>query len=350
MPNPSAITTAQLGDLVQTTLRELGDLKFTEIATDLQVHTAMKNLLRKKRVDIQAGTAIQFDVMVNQTGAAANVGFGATDNVNIVDTMTQGVFDWRNTSTNYAIVGQEIAMNRSPRRIVDLIRTRRIQSMISLAEIMESNFWGSPPSVNDSLTPWGAPTWFQKSATAGFTGGNPSGYTSIALDCTRYPRWQNYAAPYTAVSADDLVRAWRKAATFTNFEPAVDNIPTFETGEANGYYTNYGVIGPLEELLAAQNDNLGSDVASQDGKVMFRRIPVTWVPRLEADTTNPVYAVPWTVFGTFILGGWWMKETSVPIVPGQHTVAANFVDCTYNFGCRNRRRGFVLSTGTTYPN
>ncbi len=346
---PNALTAPQLGDLVNTTLRDLGKPKFTEIATDLQRHTAMRNLLKKNRIELASGYGVQFDVMVTQSGAAANVGLGASDNVNIVDTMTQATADWRNTTTNYAVVGQEISMNAEPSRIVDLVKTRRIAAMISMAEIMEANFWGPPVALSDNLTPWGVNTWIVKSATEGFNGGAPSGYTTIGLNPTTYPRWQNWTYQYTAVSRDDLIRHWRKAATFTDFQPPVDGIPTFNTGDQYGFYTNYGVIGPLEEALESQNENLGNDVASKDGKTMFRRVPVSWVPKLEADTTNPVYGINWGWFKTYILKGWWLKETHVPIYPGQHTVSAHFLDATYQFITKNRRCHFVLATGTTYP-
>jgi hypothetical protein len=191
--------------------------------------------------------------------------------------------------------------------------------------------------------------WIVKNATEGFNGGAPTGYTTIGLNPTTYPRWQNWTAQYTAVTRDDFIRKARKAATFTNFKPPVEGIPTFHTGNAFGYYTNYGVIGPLEEALESQNDNLGNDVASKDGQVMFRRTTVTWVPILERDTTNPFYGVNWGSFKTMILNGWWMKETNVPIYPGQHTVSAHFLDSTYNFVARNRRCHFVIATGVTYP-
>lgn len=343
------LTATQLGDLVATTLRDLGKPHFTEIATDLQEHTAMSNLLKKNRVTFQSGVGAQWDVMVNHAASAANVGLGATDNVNIIDTMVQATADWRNTTANYAIIGQEVSMNREPARIVDLIKERRIACMISLAEIMESNFWGPPVAITDSVTPWGVNTWIVKNATEGFNGGAPSGYTTIGLNPTTYPRWNNWTYQYTAVSRDDLIRHWRKAATFTKFKPPVDGIPTFNTGDVYGYYTNYGVIGPLEEALESQNDNLGNDIASKDGEVMFRRVPVKWVPKLEADTTNPVYGINWGYFKTIILSGWWLKETNVPVYPGQHTLSAHFLDSTYQWITRNRRCHFILATGTTYP-
>jgi len=349
MATPNVLTAVQVGDLVQTTLRDLGKPKFTEIATNLQRHTAMRNLLKKNRVQLESGYGVQWDVMVGQSGAAANVGLGATDNVNDVDVMTQATADWRNTSTNYSIIGQVMSMNREPSRIVDFVKVKRIAAMISLAELMEGNFWGPPVAITDNLTPWGVNTWIVKNATQGFNGGAPSGYTTIGLNPTTYPNWNNWTDQYTAVSQDDLIRKWRKAATFTDFQPPVDGIPTFDTGEDYGFYTNYGVLGPLEEALMGQNDNLGNDIASQDGKVHFRRVPVMWVPKLEADTTNPVYGIQWGVFKTYILKDWWLRETHVPVYPMQHTISAHFLDSTYNWIVKNRRVHFVIATGTTTP-
>ncbi len=350
MPSTPVLQATGDHDLVQTTIRDLGRMRFTEIATNLQEHTAMSNLLRSNRVELTSGYGIQFDVMVGQTNAAANVGMGASDDVNIVDTMTQGDADWRNSTTNYALIGQEVAMNREPSKIVSLVQVRRLGALISLAELMENNFWGPPVAVNDNLTPWGVNTWFVKNATQGFNGSVPSGYTEIGgINPTTYPNWNNWTDQYVAVSKDDLIRRMRKAATFTKFRPPVEGIPSFNTGDSYGYYSNYGVIGPLEENLEAQNDNLGNDVASKDGDVLFRKVPVKWIPKLEADTTNPVYGIQWGEFKTFILSGWWLKETAVPVYPGQHTMSAQFVDCTYQWVCRNRRRNFVIATGTTYP-
>lgn len=339
----------QLNDLIVTTLRDLGKPKFTEITSDLQKHTAMRNLLKKNRVSLQGGYGVQWDVMVNHSGSAQNVGLGASDNVSIVDTMVQATADWRNTTANWSIIGQEIDMNREPARIVNLLQVRRLACMISLAELMENNFWGPPVSSSDDVTPWGVNMWIVKNATEGFNGGAPSGYTSIGLNPTTYPRWKNWTGQYTTVSKDDLIRKLRKMATFTDFMPPVDGIPTFNTGDSYGFYTNYGVIGPMEEILEGQNDNLGTDIASMDGKVTFRRSPLQWVPKLEADTTNPVYSINWGEFKTIILSGWWLKETNVPIYPGQHTVSAHFLDCTYQWCCKNRRSMGVLATGTSYP-
>lgn len=345
----AAITTSELTDLIATTQRNLGKPNYTQIATDLQDHTAMNSLLKKNRVQLESGTGVQWDVMVNHSASAANVGLGAQDNVQIVDTMVQAQADWRNTTANYSFIGQEIDMNRNPARIVNMVSQRRVAAMISLAELMENNFWGTPVASNDQVTPWGVNTWIVKNATEGFNGGAPSGYTSIGLNPTTYPRWKNWTAPYLAITEDDLISKWRKAATFTKFKPPVPGIPTFNTGDSYAFYTNYTVLGTLEKYLKQNNENLGTDLAKYDGSVVFMRAPVRWVPKLEADTTNPVYGINWGEFKTIILDGWWLKETNVPIYPGQHTVSVTFLDSTYQWVTKNRRCHFVLSNGTSYP-
>lgn len=346
----AVVQAENIGDLVADTLKNLGKPKFTDISSNLQKHVALPRLMKKDRVVLESGSGIQFNVLVAQSNSARNVALAESDNVNLVDGMVQASTVWRNSQTSYMIIGQLVAMNGEPARIVDYVKQQRLMALISFAELMEANFWNAPSST-DSKTPLGVPYWVTKNATAGFNGGQLTGYTTTAsLSSTTYPNWSNYTAPYTAVSRDDFIRAARKAATFVDFSPSVDGIPSAQIGSSDwGMFTNYGVIAPLEEALESQNDNLGKDVASMDGKVMFRRAPVTWVPFLERDTTNPLYMLDFSWFKTYILRGWWMKETNLPYTPGQHTVASHFIDCTYQFVAKNRRTSAVLSNGTTYP-
>lgn len=341
------LTSTQLGDMVALTQRNLGKPNFVEIATDIQDFTAVNNLLKKNRI-VMTGAGVQWSVKVSQAGNAIHNGLGGVDNVAIRDTMVNATADWRNTTCSYAIIGQEMAMNSGPEQIVDLVTSRRYDSMLDMAEIMESAFWGPPVVLADTLTPWGANTWIVKNATEGFNGGAPSGYTTIGLNPTTYPRWKNWTAQYTAVTKDDLIRKWKKAALFTKFKPVMDyNSPN--TGDNYGFFTNHGVIGPLEEILDQSNDNLGPDIGKYAGKLMMLGRPVEWVPKLEADTTNPVYGINFGYFKTYVLKGWWLKETNIPNYPGQHTISAHFMDSTYQWITKNRRCHFVLATGVTYP-
>ena len=131
--------------------------------------------------------------------------------------------------------------------------------------------------------------------------------------------------------------------------PLVDDIPQYNTGDDYAYYTNYAVTSQLEEVLESQNENLGTDIAPMDGKVVFRRATITPVIELDNDTTNPIYGINWGVLKFKALRGEWMRETVVPVVGGQHNLATTFTDCTLQSYCTDRRRLFVLATNTTMP-
>lgn len=352
----AALQATDIADLVTTTLNELGELKFTDLMSNYQNTIALKRLMKKNKTTFDAGPKVQWNLITDTNGSARFVGLGETDIVNIKNVMTTASVDWRHITWNWAIERREIAFNRTPRKIVDMSKTRRIAAFGDAIIKFEQAYW-QVPDVTDTVTAYGIPYYVVKSNTAataanadGFNGLVPSGYTTVAnLSSTTYPRWANYATQYTSISKDDLIRKWRRMAVYTDFMPLVDEIPQYTTGEDYGYYTNYAVVSSLEELLEAQNDDLGPDVASMDGKVLFRRVPVTFVKQLDRDTTNPVYSLNWGELHTMGLRGEWMREVVMPQYPGQHTLSATFTDCTYNLLCRNRRRQGVLATDTPMP-
>jgi hypothetical protein len=345
------LTATQLVDVVAGTLRDLGRPHYEPLMTDIQEFTAFHNLLDETRVAEQTGGyGVQWNVAVNNSGTARNTGFGGQDNPRIVSTMTQAQADWRGISADYSFLGEEISMNADKEeQIVDLVAERRVATLYAIAELFEADFWGPPVSSTDTITPWGVNTWLQKAATEGFTGLMPSGFTSLGLSSTTYPRWRNYAGPYTNVTPDDLIRKWRRASRKTNFKPPVSGIPQPGTAVSYGYYTNEPTLNYLEELLTGQNENVGTDLARYDNDVVFHRTAVHWVPFLDRDTTGPVYGINWGKFKTKVLRGWWLRETNVPHYPGQHTMSAHFLDCRFQPVTYTRRCHFVLSTGTSYP-
>jgi hypothetical protein len=349
MPQP-LLNVAGLGDLQQMTLPELNRLRITEIATDLQKFLVMGDLLTKgNTITVDSGKSFQWDVMVNDSGTASFVGLGYQDKTSIVDTTVQATADWRHVKTDFAVIGQEEQMNASPAKIVDLTLIREKAAMISLVQLMENAFFGPPPSVSDTVSLWGLRTWLTKSASEGFNGGAPSGYTTIGLSPTTYTRWKNWTGQYTTVEDTDFVRKLNKAIEFVDWKPPVDGLPLLRQGQAYRYYSNYGLIGPLQELLKAANDNIGMDVTKYAGAVVISRVPLVRVPALEADTTNSIYGVSMGDVKLYRLKNWWMRRTEVPMMPGHHTVKATYLDSTLQTVFTNRRTSFCLSTGTTEP-
>ena len=354
-------------DLFTVTLRDLGEYKWTDDVSALQEHIFLSRILKKEKVGFHAGTGLQFNVQINPSGAARMVGLGAPDIVNIVDLMTTGNIPWRRLTTNYGVIGQEIAMNREPRKIVDLVKERRAGCFISAAELLETQCWSLPGGTNDSTNLFGLPYWIVPSTTQGFNGTNPFGYSAGAanISSSQFPNWANYTDKYVDFTKLDLIRAWRRAAYFTNFmSPVNADVPTYNTGNKYGYFTTYLVLQRCEEAAEKQNDNLGNDIASKDGQAVFRRNPIVWVPKLESlsglgmagtfsnstyassggQAVNMVYGINFGVLQPVFLEGWYMRETGpFPLNGIQHTVYAVHVDCDLNIICRDRRRQFILT-------
>ena len=343
-----------ISDAVAITQNELGRLKFTDLISGYQNTIAFKRLFRKKKTTFDSGNAIEFRVMTDHNNSARFVPLGYTAIVDIPNNMTYGTVPWRHVTWNWALERRLVNMNRAPSKIFDMVKKERIGSLASAIIKIERAFW-RVPAADDNVTPYGIPYYVVKSNTAtttneGFNGGAPTGYTTVAgLSPTTYPRWKNFATQYTAVTKDDLIRKMRRAMWFTNFEPLVENTPTYSTGYDYGIYTNYEVLATLEEILEAQNENLGNDIAPKDGMVRFRGVDLMAVKDLNDDVTNPVYGINWGDMDIVGLRGEWMKETNFDALPNQPTVSVTHVDCTYNLLCRNRRTQWVVATNTGLP-
>lgn len=340
----TGISTEKLIDLMTISQKHLGKMKWVNLAYDLQDYPAMRRLLNKDRVKFDSGTGIQWNVMVTHVDSAKATQLYARDTVIVGDGMKQANIPWRHVTSNYAVDRREITMNSGATKIVDLMETRRAQSGMSLAKLMEQYFWGKPTDSTDELIPFGVKYWIVSNATEGFNGGNPAGFSDGpgGLNSSTYSQWKNWTGQYAAISSTDLFAKLRKAATFTNFRSPVKN-HDYNKGSKYEYYTNYAVLGEIERILELRNDNLGGKIDPYDGRAMFRRTPIDWVPYLEADTTNPFYGINWGVFNPVFLSGEYMREEKPKQATDRHTVAVSYLDCTLNFRCTDRRLLFVLT-------
>jgi len=361
---PSAYTTGltpdQIDDLVENTLHDFEKDKWVDISTELQRYFAHENYLLGNRIGVSGGDQLQWQVKVRNTGAASNTGMYAVDEIKVADVMRHCNLKWTKQTTHMAYDVDESAFNGpDPYRILDLIKTRRHAALTDFAELMESNFWGFPADATDEAEtkkPNGVPYWIVRNATTGFNGGVPIGtHTTVAgLSPVTYDKWRNWTGTYKVIDKRDLVRKMREAAVKCNFREPVSH-PGQSKDQRWRICTTYEVISLLEESLEQQNQNLGNDVASKDGDLMFRRTPVTWVPYLDnndddtgVDATNslgknPIYGIDLNAFRMLFKTGAYMRKTKPIIAPNQHTVRHIHWDSWTQFQCLNRRCNFVLT-------
>lgn len=351
------VQAANIADLMTLTLPQFKRYKFTDISSDYRRTIAFKRVYRQKKTkwDEGDGVSIQFQLMTDTNGSFRFVGLGFTSVLPIPSTFISGSVPMRGWTYNWSVDGAEISMNMGDAKIFDIMKARYFQGVGDMIKGVEPSLWRVPSSTSDNVL--GLPYYIVKSNTAattanadGFNGLVPSGYTTVAgINPTTYPRWANYATQYTLVSKDDLIRKMRRAARKTDFQPLVEDMPTYNWGEDYGWYMNDDTYGAFIEVAESQNENLGPDVASMEGKTLFRRAPLDWVDELAKDTTNPIYGVSWAEIFASRLKNWWEKEISIDKNPQQPTMTSTHRVTRTNLVCTNRRTQCVLSTDVTMP-
>ena len=318
---------------------------FVDMQTDLTDFIAVREMWEGQANQFDGGLDWEFDVQMDHNHSARAVGMYETDGSSINDTMKQGKVGPRHVNAHYLYDLREKALQRGGVAIVNLIKTKYTAMMVSFYEVMEDFLWSKPTDSTDDKSPFGLAYWVVKNATEGFYGADPAGFADgrAGISTTTYPRFANWTANYSEISKEDLIRKMRTAHRETQFRSPVSHaVPTL-SGMKNGIYANSDVIGLLEEELEAQNMNLGNDVASKDGKTLFKSTPVQYAPKLNDDSTDPVYMLDWKHLGVGILEGWQNNLTAPYMVAGKHLVRRVDLDASFNMVCTDPRKQTVIS-------
>lgn len=340
-----SLTADQIDDLVLLTMDGL--IKrgaFVNMSTDLTEFVTVQEVWNKRKKVLEGGQKWRFEYMMDHNHSTKAIGLYEQDSSNFGDVMASGEVEMRFINSNYVYDVLEQALQGSATTIVDYVETKYQGMMASFYESMEAYLWGKPATSADKKTPWGVAYWVVRNASTGFNGGNPTGFSEgrAGIDSTVYPRFKNYTGTYAAVTKDDLIKTMRTAARKTAFRsPLSHSVPDL-ANMGNGIYTNIDVVEAVENILDTQNMNLGTDVAGMSDRGMFKSTPFTYVPYLDADTTDPVYMLDWRKMAVGVLSGWEKKISAPQVVAGAHNVRRVDMDVSMNMCCTDPRFQTVL--------
>lgn len=316
---------------------------FLDMATDLTDHIAVREMWKGKKKVFNGGDDWRFFAQVDHNHSAKAVGLYETDGSAIDETTIQLEVQPRHVNAHYVFDVREKDFQKGGHAIVNLIQTKYVGMMTSFYELLERILWTKPTDSSDERTPYGIQYWITKCAAEGFNGLDPSGFAlgRAGKKTADYPRWANYGSPYVAVSKEDLVRRMRRGHRLTSFRSPVSHAQPNLGGMKNGIYAGDEVIGLCEEILETQNMNLGNDMASKDGRTLFKGTPLTYAPYLDNDTENPVYMLDWKWLAIGVLTGWENNLSKPYMVPDKHNVRRVDLDATLQMVCTNLRRQSV---------
>lgn len=318
---------------------------FVDMQTDLTDHVGVRELWKNRVRKFEGGLNWEFSVQMDHNHSARMVGLYENDGSSFADTMKKGEVSVRHVNASYIYDQHESDFQRGGHAIVDLVKTRYTGMMISWFELLEQQLWGKPEDSSNTKDIFGVAYWIVKNAAEGLNGGNPAGFTAGrgGISSTDYPRFKNYTGQYAAVSKEDLIRKMRRAHRVTQFRSPVSHATPDLGKMGNGIYAGDAVIGLMEEILEKQNMNLGNDLASKDGRTLFKGTPMTYAPKLDIDTTDPIYMIDWKWLACGVMAGWENNLSKPEPVPGKHLVRRVDLDASLNMVCTDPRRQTVFS-------
>lgn len=359
-------------DIVKATIELLiSQGHFTNLLSDLSEYAIVKRIMPKHKKVFAGGMDWTFmaAIAANNTGngTAKFAGVFENDTFDRKNVLVQGKVSPRFLTASYIYSKLEAVLNSGEvtrgkaLAVVEFVRLQLEQMYQSAFDLMETTFAGVGPTyADDQKTPHGIGFYIQKQsnsdaashALGGFDGKDPmlpaSSTTSTPTACPRcniatstYARWANWAAQYSKVEKDDLVKKMRIASHKINFKsPLSLTDPTLSTGR--DILTNLSVLQELETILESQNMNLGNDVAAKDGKTLFKGTPVDYIPVLDNDTQDPIYMIDWKslVFGT--VEGWDKKVSAPKEDNDAHNTMKGFLDMSCEMVCTNLRNQAVI--------
>jgi hypothetical protein len=353
-----AVELTDIPDLVATTLRHLGRNKFQQIAQRLQTYQVVSRWLKKDKVQFDNGIGIQRTLMNTLSRQARHVGVTHSVSVDIPTLLDQLQINWRHAHVPWSFTYHEILVNSGESMILNVLKPRRVDAMLSMAEELEAKAW-SVPAVGNKTEPYGIPYWIVYNGTTGFNGGAPSGYTTVGgVDLTDSPTFKNYTAQYTTANKADLIKKMRAGHRKCRWISPVSNQDYRKEEYADfRLYTDSTTIAEMEDIGEGQNENLGRDLAPfgvsndvkyTDGTLLFRKSPIIGVDQLD-DTavytaaTNPVYMIDHSTFYPVCLVGDFMRESKPIQLQNQPQVFRVDIWLTYNFLCVDRRRNALFA-------
>jgi len=337
------LATDQLVDLMRGTLPHLRRGRFTEFAAKLQNYVFWGKLLKRKQVKLDGGDQIERFAMTGTAGQAHQTHLFAEDTANVVNVMQQIIVPWRFTTTSVAFDEREKGMN-SKRAIYDLMKTRYAQGEIDLADHVEAQGWNKPSTSSEKLHMWGIPTWIVKNVTTGFYGGNPTGFADGpgGLNSDDYSAWKNYSGTYSQISRADFIYTVREMLLELDWQTPVD-IPDYSSDRDQvEMYCGKNLALGLADRATDQNDRLGPDLASMDGRTLIARHPLVRVKYLDSDTSDPLYAIDWGHMEIAVMRGENLRRTPPRPTDRMHRALVGHTDLQANIVMTKRRTSGVL--------
>lgn len=329
---PAVIQADQIDGLIKTTQRHIERDRKASIAERLTKYVGVTNLFKPNKVTVTDGYGIEWNMTTDHSNTAMQVGL--FDTIAPATAIHQVRFNlpWRHSRAHVSWDLREIAMNRSPARILNYIKEKIFEMDVAWLELLEGQIWNAPVAGDDQsvmgigywiFSPQDAGTSVAATAWASTSTGarvnlNLAAFPAGAGNVSRvtYGRSAPWYQNYVAVTYGDLFKKMRRGFDETDFETPVSYSKLQDGNTRFGIYCTQEDQRSAADECRLQNENVGTDLAYYDGKAMIRGVAITGVPKIneidaaKATPTHPFIQIDWSQKRPFCLEGFENYETT----------------------------------------
>lgn len=345
-------------DLVRGTFVSVRKDTMTNLMMPLQKYYALSRLFKDQRMGF-SGRRIQEELLTDDNGAARTTGQNSNDVFSEKDAVQLITADMRHSETSYAYDKRTIlAQGDNAAKIYDYLKVKRIQALGSLHALCEKLFWCKPPTAADTTDPYGIFYSLVYSASAGFSGANPTGFSAVygqdtSVTTNNIDRYRNYTDIFTSVASTDFLDKFWTAYALIGFEVPQDlNDFRNGVGEKMQCYTTLQNLRDLKHMMEGRNENLGYDLSTIEGTVTASGTPIRWVPALDQPgvanqitvAAHPFLMINWDALRIRFLEGDYMRDTGpYEMTPVRHNSIGVHIDLSWQTINLDRRRCALLA-------
>jgi len=343
MPGPADILLAALPD------RGMGE--FEDLSLPLQEYPTID--LLKRNTHTVHGSGFKRRIGFETQGTARHVDMYEPDVSTFKDVMREVTQDIRITEGHYVVNDIEIEeAGSNAEAVVDLARLREQGCNADIVALQEDDSWSAGPATSsDKKTPIGIPYSILKgtstaivSAGYGWEARAPSGHTAGRFGML-HSRHANWAERMSAWTVGDAILSMKRMWYKTKFKSSIPNAiqGTSKDAPQRAIYTNWTAKNSLETLGEQSGENKTHELAWWKDTFTFRGTEVQCIPKLDEDTTNPVYFIDHGTFMYLVLSGFEMRRTIKKQFP-DHLTTTVYKNLIWNTFCMALRRNGVMHT------
>lgn len=351
----TSLTIETLSDLLEVARKVADFPEFEKILVE-EDYPTINQWYQNDRRRKSSGVTIRQVVSLGDNGAAEWVGLFEQRDLVVSDQPDQVTANWRILRSHYAFDRYEDLWNNGEEDLADVVKMRRQDAMLGMADELEDSAWKAPQNANDNKSLWGVPYWINLGPAGTYEDGfnenqvirytdSSTGTNRGGIDSSTESKWRNYTGIWDGKVGKPTMQKLRKAMRKTKFRPPVV-MPSTGTGQmpSRRLYCDGDTMDNIEAYLDSRGGSDSNEMVRVNGMPHFKRAPFVYVPKLDDASYSPIYGINHNDFFPFVQSGEYFREEDPRRMESRPTTLVIDMFTATQLFCKRLNTNFVLHT------